>query len=103
MDRTGQLKNVAFGGDWSEAIVPREQIQQALETLRQAADGAELYDPLTPEVRIALEVCRQFARGDLLAAAFEKHARLPNPGLRRMELQRVMGVIASVVGNAQSA
>lgn len=102
MDRTGQLKNVAFGGDWSEAIVPREDVQRAMETLRLAVAYSEYEDPLTVEVRAALLVFGRFARGDMLAAAFEKGSRLTNPGLRRAELQRVLQTIASVVGVART-
>lgn len=100
MDRKGQLSNVAFGGDWAERIVPREDAQRALLTLNRAAASSEETDPRTPEVTEALALVAKFARGPILGRAFLKAAAIPIPGVRRMELVRIVATIVSVVGVA---
>ena len=54
MERKHQLSNVAFGGDWTEAIVPLEQLTLDLNCLHKAVEDAEDSDPLAPDVVAAL-------------------------------------------------
>jgi hypothetical protein len=103
MERKRQLANVAFGGDWSEAIVPREQIQSAMQVLRLAVRYCQDVDPRTAEVNEALAHIRRKTRGDLLADAFLKAAGIENRDVRLAELQRVLLIIASAVGGADQA
>lgn len=100
MERRQQLGNVAFGGDWSEAIMPREEVQAAIRTITHAVDICMEEDPRTATLLAALDLVARFARGDLLRAAFLKGCAIPNPGLREQELRRVLALIASVVGKA---
>lgn len=100
MERKRQLANVAFGGDWSEAIVPRERVQAAVQTLRLAVRYCREVDPRTDEVADALALVRRMTRGDILADAFLKAGGIENMGVRHSELQRVLQIIASAVGVA---
>jgi hypothetical protein len=100
MDRRRQLGNVAFGGDWSEAIVPREEVQSALLVITRAVDTCMEQDPRTNDLHAALDLVTRFARGDMLRAAFLKGCAIPNPNQRAQELQRVLNLIASVFGKA---
>lgn len=103
MERTRQLANVAFGGDWSEAIVPSERVQSVMQTLRLAVRYCREVDPRSDAVTDALNLIRRMTRGDLLADAFLKASCIENMDVRHLELQRVLKVIASAVGVAASA
>lgn len=100
MERKRQLSNVAFGGDWSEAIVPREQVQSAMQTLRLAVRYCREVDPRSDEVKEALVWVRRMARGDVLADAFLRAGGIENMDVRQGEMQRLLQTIASTVGLA---
>lgn len=100
MERRQQLSNVAFGGDWSEAIMPLEEVQAAIRSIARAVDTCMEEDPRTIEVQGALDLVARFARGDMLRAAFLKGCTIPNLGLREQELRRVLALITSVIGKA---
>ena len=100
MERKRQLANVAFGGDWSEAIVPREQLQASMQTLRLAVRYCREVDPRSPEVTDALLLIRRMTRGNILAEAFLTAAGIENMDVRHSELQRVLQVIFSAIGVA---
>ncbi len=99
MDRISQLSNVAFGGDWSEEIAPREARQAALRHLRKAVALSEEEDPATGDTRAALGLLTStLPKGALLSEAFERALVIPHPGLRRAELVRVLGNLESALG-----
>ncbi len=99
MDRISQLSNVAFGGDWSEEIAPREARQAALRHLRQTVALSEEEDPATGDTRAALGLLTAaLPKGALLREAFERALVIPHPGLRRAELARVLGNLESALG-----
>lgn len=101
VDRRRQLGNVSFGGDWSEAIVLREEIASAMAVLGRAVGDCIESDPRTPEAEAALAlVCSRIARGPMLAAAWHRAAGLRAPGLRAAEMHRVLRIIASVADTA---
>ena len=91
MDRKKQLSNVAFGGDWSEGIAPREDMQRALSALELAVRLSHLHDPLTTDNLQCLRLLTdRVARGPMLMAAFERAARLPDARIRRDALDRAL-------------
>ena len=101
MERKHQLSNVAFGGEWAEAIVPLEQLTSDLNYLRKAVEGAEDHDPLTPDVIAALErLTDVIARGDMQRAAFIRAGKIKDPYARTEALQRTYAAIRSLVGVA---
>ena len=96
MERKHQLSNVAFGGDWTEAIVPLEQLTLDLNCLHKAVEDAEDSDPLAPDVVAALErLTGVIARGDMQRAAFMRAGRIEDPYTRTEALQRTYGAIIS--------
>lgn len=95
MDRKDQLRNVAFGGAWSEQIAGREQLLQSLQRLHQAAALAIDHDVRTdPDVTLALwRSCKDHPKGEMLHLAWGRAAGLPNPGLRVQELRRIAALL----------
>lgn len=101
MERKHQLSNVAFGGDWAEAIVPLEQLTTDLNCLHKAVEDAEDSDPLTPDVVVALErLTGVIARGDMQRAAFMRAGRIEDPYTRSEALRKTYTAIRSLVGVA---
>lgn len=99
MDRKRQLSNVSFGGDWSEAILTREEVHEDLDVLRAAVARCVEEDPLTDDVRAALErLARRVVRGSRIQAAFLKAGGIAEPGLRTAELSRCLLNIKRVLG-----
>ena len=96
MDRSGQLRNVAFGGSWSEQIAGREELLHALETLQRAARRGALYDPRQDmDVALALDLTsRDHPKGPMLREAWARGAAISAPGPRVAELGRVAGLLA---------
>lgn len=91
MDRRGQLSNVAFGGEWSEAIAPQEAMLLALEILERAVDRTPNEDlRLDAAVQDALQrATDRHPKGDLLRQAWLRALTIPNPGVREQEVRRV--------------
>jgi len=99
MDRKRQLSNVAFGGEWSEAIPIQEVIQEALDVLRMAVARCDEENPLTEEVHAALErLAQRVVRGSLIKAAFLEAAVIADPSLRAQELSRCLLNLERVLG-----
>ncbi len=95
MDRKDQLRNVAFGGAWSEQIAGREELAGSLQRLRDAAGQAGRFDVRTDaEVTVALwKACKDHPKGEMLQQAWGRGAALANPGLRVRELQRIAALL----------
>ena len=100
MDRSGQLRNVAFGGSWSEQIAGREELLHALETLKRAARRAGQHDPgQDMDVGPALDLAsRDHPKGAMLRAAWARAAAITAPTLRVAELARVADLLAEAYG-----
>lgn len=96
MDRSGQLRNVAFGGSWSEQIAGREELLHALETLKRAARRAAQHDPCKDmDVGLALDLAsRDHPKGAMLRAAWARGVAITAPGPRVTELSRIAGLLA---------
>ena len=101
MDRKQQLRNVAFGGAWSEQIAGREAIAAAIETLKRAAGGAARRDPRTPEVSAALDLlCKNHPKGEILRDAWGRGATWEPAPRRIRELARIADLLAAGHGDA---
>ena len=101
MDRKQQLRNVAFGGAWSEQIAGREAIAAAIETLKLAAAGAARRDPRSPETSAALDLlCKNHPKGDILRDAWRRGATWEPAPRRIRELARIAGLLAAGHGDA---
>lgn len=100
MDRKGQLRNVAFGGAWSEQIVGNEALAEAM-----ARVEAAVRDTLDEDLRTdqALSdalaiVCAAHPKGGLLADAWRRALGQGVPGLRAAELGRIAATIRAGLG-----
>lgn len=91
MDREGQLRNVAFGGSWSQQIPEREALRDALALLHRAAEAADARDPRRDKaVNEALLLAgAAHPKGLALIASWTKAASQPLPGQRVQDLTRL--------------
>ncbi|WP_417548567.1 hypothetical protein [Marinobacter segnicrescens] len=99
MERRDQLRNVAFGGDWSEQIPDRERIVEALAALTRAVNECQDHDPCASNVLIEVDhLCAQIARGTRMAASWRKAGAVPEPGVRQSMLAQILKTIRSGIG-----
>ncbi|WP_157946817.1 hypothetical protein [Thalassobius sp. I31.1] len=85
-----QLKNVAFGGSWSEERLNDTQRGRALSVVAQAVTECCERDVRTQELHDALDYVREnFGKGPELASSFLQALGEPNPQLRLQGVQRV--------------
>lgn len=97
MDRKGQLRNVAFGGDWAELIDPRECLEEALSRIDKAAEESIDKDLRNDDnVKEAVRFASQFGiKGMDLILAWERALNFHNPALRQVELTRIAHLFRS--------
>lgn len=79
MERRQQLGNVAFGGDWSEAIMPREEVQAAIRTITHAVDICMEEDPVPPPFLPPLILWRGLRAATCCGLPFSRAARSQIP------------------------
>lgn len=100
MERKQQLRNVAFGGAWSEQIAGREAVVAAIRTLRRAAAAAACRDPRRVEVNAALDLlCEHHPKGALLRKAWQRGATAEPAARRIRELGRIAALLAAGHGS----
>lgn len=91
MDRKGQLRNVAFGGAWSEQIDGQEALSRALDVLDAAGEEClerDLTDDAVVSDALAL-VSRTHLKGADLAVSYRKALVARLPGDRVQEVRRI--------------
>lgn len=97
MDRRSQLKNVAFGGAWSEQIAGDEALQRALASVREASKRTAEED-LRGDLNL-LDAVWALAltnpKGDALAEAWRKALNLQIAGDRVKKLRRLADLFAA--------
>lgn len=91
MDRKGQLRNVSFGGAWSEQITGDEALAEAMSRVESAVlDTADVDLRADSELAFALDrVAAAHPKGTMLKAAWAKALGLPLAGQRHDELARI--------------
>lgn len=100
MDRERQLRNVSFGGAWSEQIAADEQLAASLDRLDRAVEDT-VYEDLRgfSDVSFALDLaCRNHPKGNMLAAAWRTALGVPNAGIRSQELKRIADALRTGIG-----
>ena len=92
MERKDQLRNVAFGGAWSEQIAGREALAAAIHVLDEAATCADMTDPRRqPMVTEALELATaDHPKGHLLREAWVRASCRSDPSVRVAELLTIV-------------
>lgn len=94
-----QLKNVAFGGSWSEEILVNGQYQEALSVLACAVSECRERDVRTPELYEALDYIRKkVGKGPELSASFLRAVNEVNPDIREQRAKRVFNNIKRWAG-----
>ena len=100
MDRKGQLRNVAFGGAWSEQIAGNEALAAAMArveaAVRDTADE-DLRDDHALTEAVAI-VCGAHPKGDLLRQSWDRTLAVSVPALRAAELRRIAVTIRAGLG-----
>ncbi|WP_156121756.1 hypothetical protein [Halocynthiibacter namhaensis] len=83
MDIEKQLKNVAFGGSWSEEILVNARFNGALIVIANAVVECRDHDVRTPELHEALDYVREkINKGPELASSFLVAVGEVNPDVR---------------------
>lgn len=99
MEREKQLCNVAFGGNWSEALLEQDEVASVLATLRAAAENCTERDPRGPELDRALGyVAARIEKGPMLAPAFANALAEPERAARRDRAMRCFQQIKAWAG-----
>ena len=94
MDKKKQLKNVAFGGDWSEKTLADYEREVFLDKLRRAYQQSmtgELKDRELQE--ISTYIRENIEKGDLLAKSFEEKIRIKDLHQKKIALLKVINII----------
>lgn len=96
MERKDQLRNVAFGGAWSEQISEREALAAAIDMLDQAACNADETDPRHPNILDALDTAtKNHAKAALLCSSWHRAGGRKDPSARVAELMGIVRLIRS--------
>lgn len=95
MDRRSQLKNVAFGGGWSQAIPRRERYEEAVSLVRDAPSETCLRDlrndgQLNDAVHL---LCQANPKGEIIQKSWDRALGVPDPGQRSRELIRIVRIL----------
>jgi len=99
IDIKTQLKNVAFGGSWSEEILRVSELEDALEVIANAAHSCTETDVRTSELKDALGfVANKIEKGPLLSAQFLKAVVIEDQDARSHAAQAVLLQIKSWAG-----
>jgi hypothetical protein len=99
MDRRDQLKNVAFGGAWSDQIPGRETLARAIKTVVVAPERAAEED-LREDIELGEAVvtcCLAHPKGEGLRRSWERALEMPDPGQRQTEMARVARILETWV------
>lgn len=98
-DLKTQLKNVAFGGSWSEDIWRNSEVQSALDIIEQAAQTCTEHDVRRPELMGALEfISSKIEKGPQLKVQFLKAVIIEDQDRRRDAALKVLQHIQSWAG-----
>ncbi|SFS45463.1 hypothetical protein SAMN04488040_0414 [Sulfitobacter marinus] len=94
MEFKDKMSNVAFGGNWSEELTVRHDVDQLLTTLRWAVDNCVEEDVNTGAVRDALAALTDgLIKGEVLAQRFAKGHTIANQSLRKQHFRECLRLI----------
>ena len=90
-DMRKQLKNVSFGGSWSEEILRHSDLENAMEIISQAAQTCTEMDVRTDSLNTALDfVASKIEKGLQLKSQFLKAVVIENQEARSAAAQMVL-------------
>ena len=94
MDKKKQLKNVAFGGDWSEKTLADYEREVFLDKLRRAYQQSMTGELKYRELQeISTYIRENIEKGNLLAKSFEEKTRIKDRHQRKIALLKVINII----------
>lgn len=101
MDRKAQLRNVSFGGAWSEQIAGTEDLTASLRLLEAAAERTKATDlRRCPETHEALRhVADAHPKGHLLMVSWGRALNIPDGNIRAGELARIGRTLRAGLGD----
>lgn len=89
-----KMKNVAFGGNWSEELVSLDECTAALRVLERAVDQCTEEDPRGPDLEMALGyVAARAEKGRALTDRLRRSFAIANQGERQREARAVLRLI----------
>ncbi|MDG2187288.1 MAG: hypothetical protein P8K09_03395 [Hyphomicrobiales bacterium] len=100
MDKKKQLKNVSFGGDWSEKILndyERDIFIQKLKNIYQSCLINEFPEDDLEEVFYYIK--NNIEKGDIFAQSFKDKLKIKDPYQRQTELLRTINNIKKWLPN----
>lgn len=100
MDRKQQLRNVAFGGSWSERIADDEILASSLDLLERASRETRDRD-LRGDFKIdgaLIHAAMHHPKGEILIRSWGRALTWPNPELRADELKRIATLFREGLG-----
>ncbi|RPE72176.1 hypothetical protein EDD53_1324 [Pacificibacter maritimus] len=98
-DLKTQLKNVAFGGSWTEEILRVSELETALKVIVNAAETCTEIDVRTDELNEALSfVASKIEKGPQLRAQFLKAVVIEDQDARSSAAQHVLQQMQSWAG-----
>ncbi|WP_116600040.1 hypothetical protein [Primorskyibacter marinus] len=98
MDMKGKLGNVSFGGNWSEDILARDQLNSILDFLDLVACRCADEDMRGDKLEEALAyVSEHIEKGDMLGEALRKALALFEPSARQEAVIRAVRLIERFV------
>lgn len=93
-NKAKQLANVAFGGNWSEAIMEHHDIETALDVLRNTAQNCRESACFGSELEDALATIRAYIdKGEGLTVGFLNALNEQNIAQREKEVRRYLFLI----------
>ncbi|MDB4225425.1 MAG: hypothetical protein ACKVLI_05890 [Alphaproteobacteria bacterium] len=94
MDKKNQLKNVAFGGDWSESIKSNDEISiivKRLENIYKRCSYEYIQDSEFNDILDYVE--DNIEKGEIFSRSFQKNLRHEDPLKRKSELLKTINLI----------
>ncbi|MCY4207585.1 MAG: hypothetical protein OXD29_06500 [Roseovarius sp.] len=92
-----QLRNVAFGGNWSEDIPAEEELRRAINVMEKTAKECAERDGRNEELMEAIHhIRRNMGNRQGLCESFLRALSNENPNLRRMEAKRIARLIRNL-------
>lgn len=94
MDKKNQLKNVAFGGDWSESIKSNDEISVIVKRLENIYKRCSYEYIQDSEFNDILEyVENNIEKGQIFSHSFQRNIRYKDPLKRKYELLKTINLI----------
>tara|TARA_B100000900_G_C20248267_1_gene580867 strand:- start:145 stop:447 length:303 start_codon:yes stop_codon:yes gene_type:complete len=94
MDKKKQLKNVAFGGDWSEKSLEDHEKKMFLKEIKKIYESCFCNEISEKDLQEILYYMKNnLEKGHIFAKSFEEKLQIKDPYLRKAELTKTINNI----------